>query len=740
MREATKRGGRRSGRTAERSVRALRLEPLESRRVLANSYIYGIDNNNVIQEVDVNAQTASPVFDAAPTVGSGDSNAFAYDTARDQFFFIDPGNNLQFWDRGPSLTQLATAAQIGLSSPATVTNQPQNAVFYNNAYWFFTEGTNSLNKVSLSYSGAGLPSFASLTSYPITDAPTTTNTFGDIAVNGSGILYAATQSGQFYSVDISGSSPSAATTILASGNPSLQLSFSSDYGTLYGQAYGAVTYDSVSYDAGQWFTIDLGNGTLAPIAGFAISYTGGSGLRDLGGAADDPAAEADLKIEKSDGVSTVFSGDGVTYTYTITVTNLGPDAAEDVSVADTWPSAFAQGSFGTPSTGSVTQGVNGSFTWSNFTLAASHVATLTVSYTVPFGTAAGSYGNTAVVTSSTLDPDPTNNTATDTNEVITNVLVAGNDEACNSTPRVYVINPYTGAVVSSFLAYADKVFRGGVRVATGDLNDDGVPEVVVTPGAGRVGEVKVFKLDGTPMPGFAQPYLPFGASYKDGIEINVGDVDGDGKDDLVAAKSSGAGDVQVSLSDGTKFTAYKSFTAFSGVKNYRGGSSAAVAGINKIVVGSGPGMAPTVKTFDISATPTVSSTFQPTFPKGTVGVSMTTQNFSGTGLDLIASAGRNGKSQVTVYNGQTNASMLSYNTFASQAKPNSPVYAAASALGSSPVVDTVFMAQGDGGKGTIKKVNATTGVVDATFVPTYLGKPLTSPLRINTNLRKAIVG
>lgn len=710
-----------------RMGRQLRMESLEHRRVLAgNSYIYGIDNSNVIHEIDVAAQSSAPVFDAQPMVGSGSSNAFAYDTARDQFFFIAPDNSLQFWDRGPSLATVATNSQLGLPASGS---QPANASYYNDAYWFFNEGTNTLNKVSFSYAGS-VPGFGSLTQYSIAGGPTSANTFGDIAINkDTGWLYAATTGGEFYKLDLS--SPASSYTQIATGNPSLQLSFSSDYGTLYGQ----------NFSGGQWYEVDVTTGALTSIPGFAITFDGGgNGLRDLGGAADDPAAEADLQIEKSDGVTTVFSGNGVTYSYTLTVTNLGPDSAEAVSVADTWPVAFAQGTIGTPSTGTVTPGANGSFTWDGFTLAASGVATLTVSYTVPFGTAAGSYANTAVVTSSTIDPDPSNNTATDTNDVITNVLVAGNDEFCGSTPRVYVINPYTGEVVSNFLAYADKVFRGGVRVATGDLNDDGIPEVVVGPGAGRVAEVKVFKLDGTPMPGFAQPYLPFGPSYKDGVEINVGDVDGDGKDDLVASKSSGAGDVQVSLSDGTKFTAYKSFTAFTGLKNYRGGASAAVAGINKIVVGSGAGTPPTVKTFDIAGSPLQTSSFQPAFPKGTVGVSMTTQNFSGTGLDLIASAGRNGKSQVSVYNGQTNTNLISYNTFASQAKPNAPVYAAASALGASPVVDTVFMSQGDGGKGTIKKVNATTGVVDATFVPTYLGKPLTGPLRIATNTRRVATG
>ena len=743
------------GQQARSRGRTLGIETLEGRRVLAvNSFIYGIDNENVIQEIDVNAKTATPVFNAQPTVGSGDSNAFAYDTARDQFFFIDPSNNLQFWDRGPSLMQIATAAQLGLSSPATMTNQPQNAVYYNDAYWFFTEGTNSLNKVSMSYSGAGMPSFSSLTPYSITGAPTTTNTFGDIAVNASGVLYAATQDGQLYSVDISGGTPSAATSI-ATDNPSLQLSFSSDYNTLYGQTFGAVTFDSVNYPAGQWFTINTGTGVPTAISGFAISYAGGNGLRDLGGAADDPAAQADLKIEKSDGVSTVFSGDGVIYTYTITVTNLGPDAAEDVSVTDTWPAAFVQGTIGTPSTGSVTPGVNGNFTWADFTLSSSAVATLTVSYTVPFGTAAGSYDNTVVVTSSTNDPDPDNNTATDTNKVITNVLAAGTDLGCVSAPFVYVLNPYAGTpavvgqnvgvsneVVARFNAYPELPgYRGGVRVAVGDVDGDNIPDVVTAPGPGAFARVKVFNLDGTPKAGFTQPYLPFGSSYRDGVEINVGDIDGDGDDDLVAAKSRGPGEVQVAKSSGTAFTSFKSFTAFGGT--YRGGATAAIgsqlgADMTAIFVASGPGMKPTVKNYTLntnSGAVSLVNQFNPVMPAGTAGVSLTTQRFVGGVLDTLVAAGRNGNSRVSAYNGGSNMNVANYSTFSSPApKNNAPVYAAASSLANaSGLVDTVFMAQGDGGVGTIKKVNSTNGVVNPVFAPVYLGKPVVSPLRIATN-------
>jgi hypothetical protein len=578
--------GPRNARTQRQTLAA---EPLEHRRVLAgNSYIYGISDSNQIYEVNVAAQTATSVFNAQPIIGSGNSNAFAYDTTRDQFFFIAPNNSLQYWNRGPNLVTLASNTDLGLPASGS---QPANATFYNNAYWYFTEGTNTLNKVSFSYSGTPeQPTFASKQSFTVTGGPTSTNLFGDIAVNKlTGVLYAATTGGLFYSVDISSGSPTSYTAI-GSGNPSLQLSFSSDYQTLYAQ----------NFTGGQWYTVNTGTGAITTISGFTTPIDAGNGLRDLGGAADDPAPQ----------------------------------------------------------------------TW----------------------------------------------------------LVAADDLGCKSAPRVYVINPNSGDVVSSFLAYADPSFRGGVRVAIGDLDDNGVEELVVAPGPGRAGEVKAFKLDGTPLPGFTT--LPFGAGYRDGIELAVGDVDGDGKDDLVAAKSRGAGDVQVSLSDGTKFTAYKSFTAFA--KTYRGGATVAVGGINTIVVGSGVGMPATVRTYDVSAAPTVVSQFKPASPGGTQGISVTTQRFTnGIAPEVMVAGGRNTGSVVSVYTPGTAAPIRTYNTFASLPKPNAPVYAAAAAL-TGGLVDTVFMAQGDGGVNTIKKVNATTGAVDATFAPTYGGKPLVSPLRIAT--------
>jgi hypothetical protein len=311
------------------------------------------------------------------------------------------------------------------------------------------------------------------------------------------------------------------------------------------------------------------------------------------------------------------------------------------------------------------------------------------------------------------------------------VLVAANDLGCDSTPRVYVIDPYSGDS-TSFVPYDDPSFRGGVRVAVGNVDaDPNTVEIVTAPGPGRVGEVRVFSLDGVEKPSFR--FLPFGRRWVRGVEVAVGDVDGDGVDDLVAGASRGQGSVAVARSTTTAFVAQpkKSFTAFGGT--YTGGAAVAVQGVGRIVVGSGMGLTPTVKVFDVlGSRPKAVSQFAPNVPAGTGGVTLNTQFFSAASVpQVMVAGGRNENSAVGTYKDDKNPPTKTFNSFAGRAKPNAPVYAASAALASA-FADTVFMAQGFGGVGPILKVNAATGQVDSSFVASLKGVPIVAPLRITT--------
>jgi len=103
---------------------------------------------------------------------------------------------------------------------------------------------------------------------------------------------------------------------------------------------------------------------------------------------------------------------GQPLTYTVTVANLGPDAAEAVVLNDPLPAGTAfvscasvPGTCAGPAVGS-----NGTVTATIGTLPVGSTATVTivVNVTVTYG----NLSNTATATSSTPDPDPGNNTST----------------------------------------------------------------------------------------------------------------------------------------------------------------------------------------------------------------------------------------------------------------------------------------------------------------------------------------
>lgn len=245
--------------------------------------VYGVDNNADIYEVDPVSQTTTLVLGTAVT--SGTCNSLAYDSVREQLFFIGQTNTLYSWQRGSG----------GVQSVGTVPgspNDPNNASFYNDAYWYFDFNSNNLYKLSLTYPG-GVPAVSGTSLYAITGMSLppsgtvgfNTNTFGDIAINDStGILYASTTRGRFYSLDLNGDPTNTFTEILPATAPSgtdntygLQLSFNTDYSVLYGH----------SYETGDWYTVNPSTGAATSL-GFTTTTAGGKGFRDLGGAAAVP--------------------------------------------------------------------------------------------------------------------------------------------------------------------------------------------------------------------------------------------------------------------------------------------------------------------------------------------------------------------------------------------------------------------------------------------------------------------
>ncbi|MBI2637233.1 MAG: L,D-transpeptidase family protein [Parcubacteria group bacterium] len=97
----------------------------------------------------------------------------------------------------------------------------------------------------------------------------------------------------------------------------------------------------------------------------------------------------------------------------------------------------------------------------------------------------------------------------------TSELVLGSPPGFVGT--VYVIR-LDGSIINSWLAY-DEGFRGGVNVASGDLNGDGKPEIVTAPAGGGGPHVRIF--DGYGKPKISPGFFAATSSYTQGVRIDV---------------------------------------------------------------------------------------------------------------------------------------------------------------------------------------------------------------------------
>ncbi len=126
-------------------------------------------------------------------------------------------------------------------------------------------------------------------------------------------------------------------------------------------------------------------------------------------------AAADLSVTKTDGVTTATPGGSVTYT--ITVANAGPSAANPASVTDTFPAACTSVSYTSVAAGGATGNTAGPAAGNINDAALNLPAGSSVTYTATCTispSATGSLVNTATVASATPDPNSANNSATDT--------------------------------------------------------------------------------------------------------------------------------------------------------------------------------------------------------------------------------------------------------------------------------------------------------------------------------------
>ena len=172
-------------------------------------------------------------------------------------------------------------------------------------------------------------------------------------------------------------------------------------------------------------------------------------------------------------------------------------------------------------------------------------------------------------------------------------IVTGVDEGF--APHVKVFSGASGGELRSFFAF-DLGFTGGVRVATGDVDDDGIDDIITGAGPGGGGHIKVFS---GATGGELRSFFAYGPSYSGGVYVGGGDVDGDGFDDIVTGAGAGGGP-HVKVFSGADGSELRSFLAYT--PSFAGGVRVAAGdvdgdGFADIVTGAGDAGGGHVKVF-----------------------------------------------------------------------------------------------------------------------------------------------
>ena len=220
--------------------------------------------------------------------------------------------------------------------------------------------------------------------------------------------------------------------------------------------------------------------------------------------------------------------------------------------------------------------------------------------------------------------------------------------------QVRIFNGADSSVYLSGFPYGP-AFAGGVFVAAGDVNGDGRLDVITGQGQGG-GRVRIFSgVDASDLGSVS----PFGPDFTGGVQVAAGDVDGDGRAEVVAGQAAGG---LVAVLRGTDLSAL--IVAPPYTPGYAGGVHVAAGDLTgdgraEVIVGPGAGGGP-VRVFD-ALTATLLASFDPYPLAYPGGVRVAVADLTGDGRgELLTAPGPGGPPLVRVFNGNGSGELASF--------------------------------------------------------------------------------
>ena len=280
----------------------------------------------------------------------------------------------------------------------------------------------------------------------------------------------------------------------------------------------------------------------------------GLGFGDLEQLEQRSMMAADLVLAFNDNIAAnvdkTFYSPASQVVYTLTLENKGDATATDAVLTTSMANAITQKTWTAAYTGGFIGAITGTGDLNTkITLASNGKAVFTIVANVG-ASATGDLVSSATVAAASGETNTANNTATDTDRFVPKSIAVADDAGWSSSSLVRLVNPATGEMIAQKFAF-EPDFKTGVRTALGDLNGDGKNELLAVSNFGRTAELAVFQQnvasDGTVTLVKDARYnlQPFGAAYGRGLNLAVADFTGDGLNDVAVSKSFGTGEVKV---------------------------------------------------------------------------------------------------------------------------------------------------------------------------------------------------